>query len=86
MTRFECADRLMGIYKTHDQSKSVTISPQMFLPLGAAENRLNAPTQALKENAAVAEAAFAHAGSSGRLCRLVQGASAWAQDVSRFFT
>jgi structural maintenance of chromosome 4 len=54
---FECADRLMGIYKTHDQSKSVTISPQMFLPLGAAENRLNAPTQALKENAAVAEAA-----------------------------
>merc|ERR1719421_527358 len=27
---FECADRLMGIYKTHDQSKSVTISPQMF--------------------------------------------------------
>merc|ERR1719331_1910826 len=54
---FECADRLMGIYKTHDQSKSVTISPQMFLPnpLGAAENRLNAPKEAaLKENAEAA--------------------------------
>merc|ERR1719506_1068457 len=54
---FELADRLVGIYKTNDQTKSITINPQMFLPLGAAENRLNAPTQALKENAAVAEAA-----------------------------
>ena len=27
---FELADRLVGIYKTHDATKSVTINPRMF--------------------------------------------------------
>lgn len=27
---FELADRLVGIYKTHDATKSVTINPKMF--------------------------------------------------------
>jgi len=49
---FEVADRLMGIYKTHDQSKSVTISPHAFLPLGGAENRLNTNATPLKDGAA----------------------------------
>lgn len=52
---FEVADRLMGIYKTHDQSKSVTISPSAFLPLQAAESKLNTNGAAIKDaSAAVA--------------------------------
>lgn len=27
---FELADRLVGIYKTHDATKSVTINPKLF--------------------------------------------------------
>jgi structural maintenance of chromosome 4 len=27
---FELADRLVGIYKTYDATKSVTINPRMF--------------------------------------------------------
>lgn len=27
---FELADRLVGIYKTHDATKSVTINPKVF--------------------------------------------------------
>jgi len=27
---FELADRLVGIYKTHDTTKSVTINPKLF--------------------------------------------------------
>jgi hypothetical protein len=27
---FELADRLVGIYKTNDHTKSITISPKMF--------------------------------------------------------
>jgi hypothetical protein len=27
---FELADRLVGIYKTHDHTKSVTINPKLF--------------------------------------------------------
>jgi structural maintenance of chromosome 4 len=27
---FELADRLVGIYKTHDATKSVTIDPKVF--------------------------------------------------------
>lgn len=30
---FELADRLVGIYKTHDATKSVTINPKVFQPL-----------------------------------------------------
>ena len=33
---FELADRLVGIYKTHDATKSVTINPKVF---GALELR-----------------------------------------------
>merc|ERR1711904_724657 len=36
---FELADRLMGIYKTHDQSKSVTIAPKLLEPLQDADPR-----------------------------------------------
>ena len=28
---FELADRLVGIYKTHDATKSVTINPRLFV-------------------------------------------------------
>ena len=38
---FELADRLVGIYKTHDATKSVTINPKMFenaLPAAANAN------------------------------------------------
>jgi structural maintenance of chromosome 4 len=33
---FELADRLVGIYKTHDATKSVTINPRMFAAATAA--------------------------------------------------
>jgi len=44
---FELADRLMGIYKTHDQSKSVTIAPKLLEPLQDADGRLNEQAAAL---------------------------------------
>ena len=35
---FELADRLVGIYKTHDATKSVTINPKMFEAAVAGES------------------------------------------------
>lgn len=39
---FEMADRLLGIYKTQDMSKSITISTAAIEPLQDADPRLNA--------------------------------------------
>ena len=53
---FELADRLVGIYKTHDATKSVTINPKLFeeatsgkggasengVPLGDVTNKVHA--------------------------------------------
>ena len=33
---FELADRLVGIYKTHDATKSVTINPKLFADMPVA--------------------------------------------------
>lgn len=42
---FELADRLVGIYKTHDATKSVTINPKMFADLiPSSELNLNSST------------------------------------------
>lgn len=35
---FELADRLVGIYKTHDATKSVTINPKMFQAIGSIDS------------------------------------------------
>jgi len=54
---FELADRLVGIYKTHDHTKSVTINPKLFQsqspgPVVSANNNTNTNNnRAGKENA-----------------------------------
>ncbi|CAE7038781.1 SMC4 [Symbiodinium sp. KB8] len=35
---FELADRLVGIYKTHDVTKNVTINPKAFAATAGSEN------------------------------------------------
>lgn len=45
---FELADRLVGIYKTHDATKSVTINPKMFanvLPSSEADEAMAATAE-----------------------------------------
>lgn len=37
---FELADRLVGIYKTHDATKSVTINPRMFSEATAIKGKM----------------------------------------------
>lgn len=37
---FELADRLVGIYKTHDATKSVTINPRMFSEATAVKGKM----------------------------------------------
>merc|ERR1719235_2329066 len=49
---FELADRLMGVYKTNDQSKSITITPNLIEPQLAA-----APRDAGANGAAIGQAA-----------------------------
>ena len=36
---FELADRLVGIYKTHDATKSVTINPRLFSEAVAGQSK-----------------------------------------------
>ena len=51
---FELADRLVGIYKTNDATKSVTINPRLFDQ--ACGGQLAAPVGAPAGAAAVAKA------------------------------
>lgn len=54
---FELADRLVGIYKTHDATKSVTINPKVFQPLIASSETQNEASADGKKPAAVAATA-----------------------------
>lgn len=62
---FELADRLVGIYKTHDATKSVTINPKVFQPLVASSETQNEASVDGKKPAAVAGAAPAGGGVLG---------------------
>ena len=53
---FELADRLVGIYKTHDATKSVTINPKLFA---------NMPTSHITTS--TTKEGFSGTGSSGLL-------------------
>ena len=46
---FELADRLVGIYKTHDATKSVTINPRMFAEATTNKSKLLASAGKEKE-------------------------------------
>ena len=46
---FELADRLVGIYNTHDTTKSVTINPKMF------EQGLSMKQQTLMDNSSTVD-------------------------------
>lgn len=46
---FELADRLVGIYKTHDATKSVTINPKKFQQMTPAEARASGSSTAADE-------------------------------------
>lgn len=46
---FELADRLVGIYKTHDATKSVTINPRMFAEATTNKSKLLASSGKEKE-------------------------------------
>jgi hypothetical protein len=41
---FELADRLVGIYKTYDVTKSVTINPKLFADLPVALSSVENPS------------------------------------------
>jgi structural maintenance of chromosome 4 len=47
---FELADRLVGIYKTHDATKSVTINPRMFAVATASKGKLLAAASRASES------------------------------------
>jgi len=51
---FELADRLVGIYKTFDATKSVTINPKVFVAAAAGQAAPAAPAAAGKDAAAKA--------------------------------
>ena len=46
---FELADRLVGIYKTHDATKSITINPKMFLDVITDDESTTANTASTNE-------------------------------------
>ena len=48
---FELADRLVGIYKTHDATKSVTINPRMFAEATASKGKLLAAASKERDRA-----------------------------------
>ncbi len=58
---FELADRLVGIYKTHDATKSVTINPKLFdttttsvvLPIMTSSSSTVKPTTTTTSNSSV---------------------------------
>ncbi len=60
---FELADRLVGIYKTHDATKSVTINPKLFdttttsvvLPIMTSSSSTVKPTTTSNSNSSVVE-------------------------------
>jgi structural maintenance of chromosome 4 len=51
---FELADRLVGIYKTHDVTKSVTINPKEFVLAPAVPSAAASAATAARRTAAAA--------------------------------
>ena len=52
---FEIADRLVGIYKTNDITKSVTINPKTFQKPGQGQQSAKAATKERRASAPLAE-------------------------------
>ena len=73
---FERADRLVGIYKVNDQTRSITIDPNTFVvPGGDNGERAAAGKKALEEGEEAGEE-NAKAGKEAQVSKAVVGAAA----------